>query len=157
MHPYLLPGLELSPRAFQRLTAQIPAGRYDETTDPDRFTFREAIAHLADWEPIFLARIEAGVKENGAAIFGIDESKRAAEQGYENWDVHESLEKFRAAREKTVAYLKAMSPQDWESTVVHNEKGAMTAYDQANMLLGHDIYHFEHACQFLGPRTAGTW
>ena len=135
----------------------VPEKRYDELTDPNRFTLREAMAHLADWEPIFLQRIQAGVDNPGAEVNGMDETQRALDKNYESWDVKESLRIFREAREVTVRYLKALSPEQWQSTVHHNEKGDMTAYDQANMLLGHDIYHFEHACQFLGEKTAGTW
>jgi hypothetical protein len=157
MHPYLLASLPLSPQAFERLAAHIPERRFDERTDPDRFTFREAIAHLADWEPIFLQRIQAGVDKPGAEIFGMDETQRAIDQRYESWDVKESLRIFAEAREQTVRYLRALTAAQWETTVVHNEKGSMTAYDQANMLLGHDIYHFDHATQFLGQKVAGTW
>jgi hypothetical protein len=157
MHPYLLPSLELSPKAFERIVSQIPEKRYDEVTDPNRFTLREAIAHLADWEPIFLQRIQAGVDNPGAMVQGMDESQRAIDKNYESWDVKESLRIFAEARSHTVRYLKALSKDQWESTVTHNEKGLMTAYDQANMLIGHDIYHFEHATQFVGEKVAGTW
>ena len=157
MHPYLMPSLARSPQAFERLAAHVPEKRYDERTEPDRFSFREAMAHLADWEPIFLQRIQAGVDNPGAPVNGMDETQRAIDQKYESWDVKESLRIFAEAREQTVRYLNTLSPEQWQSTVHHNEKGPMTAYDQANMLLGHDIYHFEHATQFLGPKTAGTW
>ena len=157
MHPYLFPGLELSPKAFEHIIAHIPEKRYDEKTDPNRFTLREAIAHLADWEPIFRERIQAGVDKPGALIQGMDESQRAIDKQYESWDVKESLRIFTEARAETLRYLKTLTAKQWETTVTHNEKGLMTAYDQANMLLGHDIYHFEHASQFLGAKTAGTW
>lgn len=115
------------------------------------------MAHLADWEPIFLERIQAGVDNPGSEVKGRDEGQRAIDQKYESWDVKESLRIFAEARAVTIRYLKALSPEQWQSTIVHNEKGPMTAYDQANMLLGHDIYHFEHATQFMGAKTAGTW
>src|SRR5579885_69261 len=149
MHPYLFPALELSPKAFARLVAQIPEKRYDVTTDPNRFTLRQALAHLADWEPIFLQRIQAGVDHNGAEVQGMDETQRAIEKNYDSWNVQESLKIFAEARSQTVRYLKTLSGEQWTSTVRHNEKGMMTAYDQANMLVGHDVYHFEHASQFL--------
>lgn len=148
MHPYLLPVLEFTPTILERMLDQTPASAIDRKTDPNRFTLREAIAHLADWEPIFLERVRAGVDNPGAKVFGIDESQRAIDQGYESWDPRESLRKFKAARKTTAEYLRSLSADDWESTVTHNEKGLMTAYDQANMLLGHDIYHLEHASQF---------
>jgi hypothetical protein len=157
MHPYLLPSLELSPKAFERIVSQIPEKRYDEHTDPNRFTLREAIAHLADWEPIFLQRIQAGVDAPGAAVQGMDEGQVAIEKNYVSWDVKESLRIFAEARAHTVRYLRVLTTAQWESTVVHNEKGPMSAYDQANMLLGHDIYHIEHATQFMGDKIAGTW
>ena len=157
MHPYLFPGLSLSPKAFERIVSQIPEKRYDERTDPNRFTLREAIAHLADWEPIFLQRIQAGVDKPGSEVFGMDEGQRAIDKKYESWDVQESLRIFAEAREHTIRYLKTLAAAQWETTVTHNEKGQMSAYDQANMLLGHDIYHFEHATQFVGEKVAGTW
>lgn len=157
MHPYLMPSLELTPSILERIVAIAPKDRYDETTDPNRFTLREAIAHMADWEPIFVQRIQAGIKENGAPVMGIDEGQRAIDQKYENWDLQESVRKFRAARQETVRFLRSLTPEQWQSEVVHNEKGRVNAYDQANMLLGHDIYHIEHAFQFVGEKTAGTW
>lgn len=157
MHPYLMPGLTLSPAAFERIAAHVPEKRYDEVTDPERFSFRFAMAHLADWEPIFLQRIQAGVDNPGSEVKGYNETQRAIDQKYENWDVKESLRIFAEARMETIRYLKALSAEQWQTTVVHNEKGALTAYDQANMLLGHDIYHLEHATQFMGAKTAGTW
>lgn len=157
MHPYLMPSLELTPNVLDRLVALVPADRYDELTDPSRFTLREAIAHMADWEPIFLERIQAGVNQPGAEVQGMDESKRAVDQKYEDWDLQESLQKFRRARTATIAYLYGLTPEQWQTQVTHNEKGLMTAYDQANMLLGHDIYHIEHASQFVAQKVAGTW
>jgi uncharacterized damage-inducible protein DinB len=157
MHPYLMPALELAPKTFERIVAQIPEKRYDEHTDPNRFTLREAIAHLADWEPIFLQRIQAGVDNPGSEVKGMDEGVRARDQKYESWDVKESLRIFTEARAVTIRYLQALSKEQWETTVFHNEKGSMTAYDQATMLNGHDIYHLEHASQFMGHKVAGTW
>ncbi len=43
-------------------------------------------------------------------------------------------------------------PVDWGKAIVHSERGQMTTYDQANMMLGHDMYHIEHLSQYLEPR-----
>src|SRR6476659_8062259 len=97
MHPYLLSVLDLTPKTLERLISQVPAKRYDELTDPNRFTLREAVAHLADWEPIFLQRIQAGVDKPGAEVFGMDESQRAIDKNYGNWDLKESCRIFAEA------------------------------------------------------------
>src|SRR5436853_2660547 len=111
MHPYLFPALELSPKAFERIISQIPEKRYDEHTDPDRFTLREAVAHLADWDPIFLQRIQAGVDNPGSAIQGYDEGQRAIDKNYQSWDVKESVRIFAEARAVTIRYLKTLSKE----------------------------------------------
>lgn len=157
MNAYLYPGLEFGPRIVERLVSQIPKGRYDERTNPSRFTLREAICHLADWEPILRARIELAVANPDSPVQGIDEGIRAEEQKYGEKDVAEQLSVFATERANTIAYLKSLSPDDWSKAVVHNEKGRQTVSDQANQLLGHDLYHIDHLLEFTHEKIAGTW
>jgi hypothetical protein len=157
MNFYLFPGLEFGPRIVERLVQQIPVGRYDEKTNPDRFTLREAVAHLADWEPILRGRIEQAIAQPDSAVQGIDEGIRAEELNYGEWDVQEQLAVFSAERAKTIAYLRTLTPEDWGKAIVHNEKGRQTAMDQANQFLGHDLYHIDHLTEFFGEKVAGTW
>ena len=158
MHPYLLTTLELTPVILGAMLEHIPATRYDERPDPNRFTLREALAHLADWEQILLEdRMQAAVSRPGCDIAGIDEGKRAAELGYDKMDVHQQLELFKQRRHTTAEWLRSVDEADWEKFLVHKERGKQTLYDQANLLLGHDLDHIEHVAQFLGEKTAGTW
>ena len=153
MHAYLLNTLEMPPVIFQRLLEQMPESALDEKTDPNRFTLREALAHLADWEPIMLGRIKSAVDQPGSTVLGMDEGVRAEEMGYTSWDPHESLRKWAELRAETVRYLKGLPQDQWELHVIHNEKGRQSVYDQANQFLGHDMYHLEHATQFLKTKS----
>lgn len=157
MNAYLFPGLEYGPRIVERLVAQIPVGRYDEKTNPDRFTLREAVAHLADWEPILRARIAKAIAEPDASIQGMDEGLRAQEMGYKDLDVRVQLATFTTERNITIAYLRSLKPEDWSKAITHNEKGRQTVSDQANQLLGHDLYHIDHLMEYLHEKVAGTW
>lgn len=157
MNAYLFPGLEFGPRIVERIVNQIAPARYDEKTDPSRFTLREAIAHLADWEPILRERIEVAVQQHNSPVCGLDEEIRAVEMGYQNWDVAEQLTVFRVERQRTIEFLRTLNPEDWGKTIVHNEKGKQTVADQANQLLGHDLYHIDHLIEFISDKVAGTW
>lgn len=157
MNPYLLPVLDFGPLTLQRLLAKIEPHRMDESLSPDRFTPREAIAHLADWEPILRGRLETAVDTPGATIAAYDEGARAEDMGYRSWNVSESADKFLAERRKTQAWLKTLKPEDWDKSVVHPERGVLTVRDLANMLLGHDLYHIEHLTQYLSEKTVSTW
>lgn len=159
MHAYLIPGLRLTPQAVVNLVRAIPPGRWDQAVEPGRFTLREAIAHLADWEPIFRERIQAGLEQDGATILGMDEEVRAIEQGYRDWDVLETLERFAREREATIRMLEGLTSAQWDRKVIHNERGEMSTRDQANLILGHDLYHLEHLTQYLAgdDRIASVW
>ena len=71
---YLLLDLESAPDVLARLLADTsePAV-YDRRPDPDRFTLREMVAHLADWEAVFLDRLSKTRDEENATLQGLDE------------------------------------------------------------------------------------
>jgi hypothetical protein len=112
---------------------------------------------LADWEPILLGRIRTAVQTPGATIQAYDESARAEEMAYKTRDPFAEANLFAKERKTTAEFLRTLAPEDWAKTVQHPERGQLSVYDLANMLIGHDMYHVEHLTQFLGDKTAGTW
>lgn len=157
MNPYLIQGLRLSPIAIARLLGAIPVGQYDLAREAGRFTPREVIAHLADWEPILRGRIERGVEQPGAAIETYDESARAVEQNYAGSEVREATERFRVERERTAVVVEALAPSDFAKVVHHPERGALTVSDLCETILGHDVYHLEQLSAYLEPHVVSTW
>lgn len=152
MNPYLLPALECGPATLRRLLPLVPTERLDEALEPDRFTPREVMAHLADWEPIIRARIQSAVTAPGSAIELFDESEMALANGYANSDAEEMAETFRRERRITADYVRTLGPGNWTKTVVHPDRGLLTAEDLANLRLGHDFYHTEQISAYL-PTT----
>ncbi|MES1228422.1 MAG: DinB family protein [Armatimonadota bacterium] len=146
---YLVEGLRLSPSAISRVIAHVDPSMYDTAIDEGRFTLREAVAHLADWEPILLGRIKQAAEEPGSIVHGIDESQRAIDQKYSETDLTESLAKFTSERAKTVEYVKGLSNEQWSNAAIHNERGPHTASDFAWTMVGHDTYHFEQFARYL--------
>ena len=157
MNPYMLKAPPLTADALERIATAVPAHRHDERTDPDRFTLREAIAHMADWEPIFLERIQNAVEHDDYQIVPYDESELAEKNGYAHQDVMQSIAKFRADRQRTLAYVRGLTREQLDRPVVHPELGSMRVSDIVNQLSGHDLYHLEHLTQYLLGKTAGTW
>ena len=122
---------------------------YDTTTDPERFTFREAVAHLADWEPILQERARIIRFEPGGIIQGYDESQRAIDENYAAIDPFEAVERWVVAREQSIRFFDEQAPGSWENVGHHTERGAISLADLANMEVCHDTYHIEHLLQFL--------
>ena len=138
-----------TPAALTRMVDLIRPERYDEAIGEDRFTLREVIAHLADWEEIWLDRITAAVEYPGATIAAINEADRAVEHKYSQKDIHHELEVFENRRRDTTDYLLRLAEDDWSNTVVHSERGPMTVREIVEYVLGHDMYHVFQVSEYL--------
>ncbi len=149
MNPYLVKSLEFGPAVLERIVKVIPATRYDEQTSPDRFTLREAVAHLADFEPIFRGRMEDALRNPGVTVEPKDEEQMAIDHDYASQDLIANLNLFIEERRKTAELLRGLSPDGFETPLNHPHLGPLVLEDIANFLLAHDLYHLEHASQIL--------
>jgi hypothetical protein len=149
MNYYVLKSIEFGPSVIRRIFAKMDASRYDEHLDPDRFSPREAIAHLADWEPIFRGRMELIRSEPGAFIVGEDESERAIQNRYHEQDIVANLRAFEEERRKTTALVRSLGPEEWSLLGEREGYGSMTIENFANLLVCHDMYHVDQLLEFI--------
>lgn len=138
---YLLIALAGAPDVFATLLAGVTEEEVDRRVDRDRFTIREAIAHLADWEEVFLERLMRSCSEDGPTLQDIDEGQLAIDRDYAHRDWREQLARYRRGRAEVVAFLKSLTPQQWDRSATHSKAGPLTVTDQAVMIAGHDGYH----------------
>lgn len=157
MQAYLLKGLELAATTYGRLLDAIPPARLDESMGDGRFSPREVIAHVADFEPIFLERCKVAISTPGAVVPLRDESQMAIDNRYAESDVQERLKAFQSARAATVDFLRNLTSDEHKRDFTHPLHGRITLADMAGMVSGHDHYHLEQLSAFLGEKKAGTW
>ena len=136
---YLIGGIAGTPTVMSRLAERITD--WDARSAPERFTYREALAHLADWDGVFGERIRRILTEENPTLPDIDEGALAVEHDYANQDPLMIFERFEASRADLVAQLQGLSEDDWHR-VGHREKvGDLNLLHLATMILGHDAYH----------------
>lgn len=157
MIAYAVNYLSCTPPTLERLVTLIPAARLDERPDADRFTAREALAHLVDTEQFTFARMQTAYETPGSGVVAFDPDELATKHRYGDQPIEETLARFRKARAETLGWLLVLKSEDYRKHVNHPEFGALTIDDMVGMLLGHDLYHLEHLSRFVGERTAGTW
>ena len=143
MNAYLFPALEMTPRLLAKALNRVEPSEQDTPTHPGRFTPREVACHMTDWEPILLDRMRQCVESPGSTLVPYDEGRMAVDNNYAGRDMREEATNFQAERAKTVAWLQTLGTEDWSKSAVHPERGMLTVYDIANMLVCHDVYHLE--------------
>jgi uncharacterized damage-inducible protein DinB len=149
MNPYLLKSLEFGPIALESVVSAIPSSRFDERLSEDRFSLREAVAHMVDFEPIFRKRIEDANATPGVIVHSYDEDQMAIDHDYASQDLHANLERLKTERALTAAVVRSLSPSDFKKEMNHSSIGRLAIEDVANFLLAHDLYHLEQAAAYL--------
>jgi uncharacterized damage-inducible protein DinB len=144
-----LSSLKNTPKTLVNLVDQVKPDHYDDKTDPERFTLRELIAHLADFDDVFLDRLRLAQESPGAKVVSLDPDERAVEKHYANRDVRHELDVFENRRRDLVEFLSGLSVEDWQKEFHHPDLGDVTIESYANIILAHDLSHVSHASSYL--------
>ena len=154
LHRYLLIDLESAPDVLAKLLEGVPGSAWDMRPDPERFTLREVVAHLADWDQVFLGRMRQTRDADAPTLQGLDEGQVAVDNGYAHSDPHESLARYGANRAEIVEFLRALTPEQWPRTGSHTELGPITLEAQAALIAFHDGYHRRQVVCYVSGESA---
>lgn len=115
----------------------------------NKWSIGEILAHLAEDEIATAWRYRQMVEHNGIDLAGFDQDLWAQLGDYSARPPHESLELFRLLRDANVRFLEHLSPQQWECSGVHAERGLITVRQLATHMTGHDANHLEQIRRIL--------
>lgn len=146
---YLLEGLAATPVVIDRLLASAGEADFDVRPDPERFTTREMLAHMADWEPIWIERFNRLLTEDDALLPNQDPDEVAARNRYSEQQVDGIALRFREGRQRLLKLLRGLSDQAWDRSGTHGEWGPITVEQLAVLILGHDGYHTRQLSEWL--------
>lgn len=153
---YVLLAMEGTPAVLDSLLREVAHNDplWDFRPDPERFTLREAAAHLADWEPIFLERVLRIRDEEKPFLPDIDEGQLAITNDYAHSDAHASLRRFREGRAKLSAALRALPAEAWTRMGHRDKIGDLTLEDMAVFVVAHDGYHTRQVAEWLAAPSS---
>ena len=148
---YLLKALAGTPSVFEKLLSDLGPDdpKWDTKPDPERFSLREVIAHLADWEPIWLGRVNRIRTESNPFLPSIDEGELATLNDYLHQDPIENLRCYRSGRAELVTTLAQLSDEDWNKQCDREFVGILSMQMFASLILSHDGYHTAQVVEWL--------
>lgn len=145
---YLFIALSTSPQVMARLLENLGEGEANFHPNLERFSIREAIAHLADWDDIFLSRMKKTRDQDNYTIEPIDEGQRALDFHYAQTDVFAQLHLFAERRHRLIEFLQTLTHQQWQRTSLHSELGPMSLEALAPLVSRHDTYHIQQILEW---------
>jgi len=148
---YILSVVDNTPATLSALLSHLPADSFVWNTqpDPDRFSLREIVAHLADWEEVFRGRFERTLGEDRPLLQRPDVSQRAEDLGYGQADPTECLARFREKRASLTGWLRSLSDDDWARGAHLDRMGDIPLEALPSLVLSHDSYHLRQVAEWL--------
>jgi len=131
---------------------KITAEELDYKPEPNRWSVREIVHHLADSEMTAAVRLRLLVAQDRPTLHGYDQDEFAQRLYYDR--PHESsLELFRVARQTTTEILERLTPAEWVREGTHTEVGP---YGVESWLKTYSEHAHKHARQIRVVRDAAA-
>lgn len=146
---YLWRGVESNARVFHFLLRDLAedSPRWDEKPDPDRFSLREVVAHLLDYDTVSRERFEHIIREDRPELPDWDPTEAAAH--YDARDPKHQLENLLVSRQELAVWLEGLTDDEWKRTGSRPRVGEFSVEEGAALLLGHDSYHLVQVVEWL--------
>lgn len=127
------------------------AGMKEEQLDArpiaGKWSTRQVVCHLADFEPIYADRMKRVIAERCPTFFGGDPDTFAAGLAYERRSLDEELTLLTAVRQHMTTILRELKVADFQRTGKHAEAGPMTLETLLRNIADHVPHHVHFIAQ----------
>jgi hypothetical protein len=138
------------PRLLQEAVQGMTEQELDAAPIPGKWSTRQVVCHLADFEPIYADRMKRVIAEERPTFFGGDPDVFAARLAYAERDVAEELRLIEAVRGQMGRILRTLAPGDFSREGIHSEAGPLSL----ETLLERVTRHLPHHVEFIKEKRA---
>jgi uncharacterized damage-inducible protein DinB len=153
MNGYKIQALQSAPRIVERILRVFPHDRLDDRIDADRYTAREVVAHLADFEQTILDRIRVAHHTPGREVPTYDPDAQALQHHFGDKEVFHEAEVFESRRGMTLDFIHGLTKEDMAKTFVRDGE-TFTIESYLDLTIAHDIQHLEQISSYLATEVA---
>lgn len=138
------------PGQLRDAIARMTADQIDAAPIAGKWSTRQVICHIADFEPVYVDRMKRALAEDNPTIFGGDPDAFAARLAYDRRDIEEELQMIESVRRHMARILRTLGPNDFQRTVNHSEAGPLAL----EKLLANITGHIPHHVKFIEQKRA---
>lgn len=137
----LLKNYAAGPQLLREAIAGMTAEELRGHPVPGKWSTLELICHIADFEPIYGARMKRILAEENATLISGDPDLFAARLAYAIRDPEEELTIIESTRSQMVRILSTCTPADFERTGRHTADGPLALLEVLRRISGHIQHH----------------
>jgi hypothetical protein len=138
------------PALLRQAIAGMTPEQLDAAPVPGKWSTRQVICHIADFEPIGADRIKRVIAEERPNLPGGDENLFASKLAYAARDIEEELRLIEAIRKHVARILRTLPAEAFQRIGVHSEAGPLTL----EALVLRSVNHIPHHIKFIAEKRA---
>ncbi|WP_417385806.1 DinB family protein [Gimesia sp.] len=131
------------PDALRRAVEGMSTADLDAAPIPGKWTTRQVICHISDFEPVYADRMKRVIAEENPPLLGGDPDLFAARLAYEQRDLEEEFELIAAVRKHVARILQTLSPDQFERTGQHSHDGELSLATLLARITNHIPHHIQ--------------
>ena len=131
--------LAASLAGYQNTAGRFTPAQWESPWARGKWTARQLVVHVAQWEMIFGTRVRCGVSVPGYVVQPFDQDPFMHEA--DHVDGPTALAAFIAMRTMNLAMARGLSRANRDKTVTHPERGAIDVESLLVTLAGHAEHH----------------
>ncbi len=129
------------PQTLRQAVAGMTEEQLDARPIPGKWSTREVVCHIADYEPVYADRMKRVITENEPMIYGSNPDALAARLTYGSRDIEEELALIELVRKQMARILRALKPNDFQRRGIHDKRGPTTLAELVERVTGHIPHH----------------
>ena len=143
--PSLIDDYVTGPQKLRDAIAGMTPNEIDAVPVPGKWSTRQVVCHLADFEPVYADRMKHVIAEDQPKFAGGFQQQFVEHLAYDQRDIEEELTMIEVTRSQMARILRTLPPEAYERTGIHSIDGPMTL----RLLLERITNHTPHHSQFI--------
>lgn len=140
-HDQLIAEYLAGPRLLREAIAGMTPEQIDAAPIPGKWSTRQVICHLADFEPVYADRIKRVIVEDQPLLMSGDPDLFAARLAYGQRDIQNELQLIEVVRQQVATILRSVTAETFQRTGMHSTDGPLTIETLLTRITGHIPHH----------------
>jgi len=138
------------PELLRAAVAGLTPEQFNARPIAGKWSTREVICHIADFEPVYADRFKRVIAEDEPTMFGGDPDLFLKSLAYDERDLENELTLIASIRKHVAGILRTLPEEAFARRGVHSEAGPLTL----EQLLRSATNHIPHHIEFIAAKRA---
>lgn len=146
-HDRLIADYLAGPQLLRDAIAGMTSDQINAAPIPGKWSTRQVICHLADFEPVYADRIKRAIAEDNPLLMSGDPDQFAATLGYDQREIANELQLIEVVRQQVATILRSLPAETFQRTGNHSTDGPLTIEKLLTRITGHIPHHVQTIVQ----------